>query len=1297
MQTYKGPVSRTRRVSVCRLLAAASAILALLVLLSPSQMRAQLVTGDVLGTVTDTSGAVVPGAKVTLTNTGTGIARTMTSNETGEFIFSNQQIGTMKVLVEAKGFKNFSVADIVLTAGQRLRVEAKLEIGSAVETVQVEAVAAVQLQADSSNISSEIATTNMVELPTNGRNYYNLVGLQAGVKTGGGSGDPTDNRQKMDFQANGQSSYYNNNMIDGMDNNMVSLGTVAVTPSLDALEQVQVETSNYSAEYSRTGGGIANLITKSGTNAFHGSAFEFMRNDAFDANPWAANKFKTKLRQNQYGASLGGPIIKNKAFFFADYQGWRQVKGSAGQQLVMFDDDYNAVHAFAEGTSQSMTISDRFDAWQGGGTGNQITSSSITNPVLGTVQNPVSPLGLAQLMALPMANVTAETCGTRWDPGTETCTGSRGQYNWTGPLDTTQNATTYDGRVDYHFNDKNTLFGRFSHNLTSTQGTGKILPPAEIVPGDPHLWAGHDDTNNVADNNVALDFVHIFNPTTIFEAKASFARAANDVSGHYAHYWTSEQLGVTPAPGYDSSEMAGMMPMMLNGLPRGAYSGPYAGVNDLAGRYAAGNMDAKDNYFNQNTYQYVASLIMNRKSHSLKAGVTLLRRQVNSSNASITFLAMSPIYTGNTLSDILEGFSASVAANAPMVPFHGRFWEPSVYFQDDWRATKSLTLNLGVRWDVYTPETAREGNISNFDPVNMRVISPSLLGEFKSGPTAGVTTDWKDISPRIGFAYTLPGNNPVTSNMVLRGGVGLSYFPGSSGTLPGSHLYQLMNAPFIWSMACGRAEYRGGSNCGVDNNVMDAALYNAMPYGINAVDWAASHNGDDYPFMYNGNDFGAGGFLLEHGLPAAQFDTAKATDTSNYASSLAANMFMMPNFKPSYLYQFNLQVQKQVGNNIMTAGFVGNLGRRMPSFQNLNTPITGPAAACPPGGGPPGSLCFDKTQYPLYSAEHDYMGSVAVGESISGGNSRWLAGEATYERRMSGGLTASVNYTWARTQAQNTAGSFCVVGCQVDDGNGGSVAYSGWQQYGWSGSTSHRVAGMVTYQIPYGRNLKGILGAAFHGWQLAGTGNWNTGNWTTISSGVQQSGMNAVPTVNMNGGQEYPSWTPGHAHNATNPKKDLNDWIDPTAFTLQPKGVLGNAVNPSVQGPRSRNLDLGLDKTFSIAELFKIQFRAEAFNLTNTPSYSFSGGGGGAGGGGPPPGGGGGATGVSNYCTAGTTYVAPAPGPPGAPPGQATCSDGSLANKPGDVGTSGGNPSFGKIAGTSSESRILQFGIRLIY
>jgi hypothetical protein len=1259
-------------------------LLALFVLLCPGQLRAQLVTGDVLGTVTDSTGAVVPGAKVTLLNTGTGIASSTTTNGTGEFLFSNVQIGAFKVAVEAKGFKSFNVANVTLAAGQRLRVNAQLQVGSQVESVQVEAAAAVQLESDSSDIKSEIATSSMTEMPTNGRNYYNLIGLQPGAQSGGGSGDPTDNRPSMDFQANGQSSYFNNNMIDGMDNNMVSLGTVAVEPSLDALEEVQVETSNYSAEYSRTGGGIANLITKSGTNHLHGSAFEFIRNDDFDAYPWTnGTPTKTKLRQNQFGGSLGGPILKNKAFFFGDYQGWRQVQGSISKKMVPIQADYDVIHtlggdtASVKNTPSTLTFQDPFDG-VGGMSGNGVTISAagttFQNGVVGTVANKMNPYGLAQLMAMPAPNQSASTCAS-WSAAEQLCTA--GNYNWSGPLNTIQNANTLDGRIDYHFNDRNTLFGRFSYNKTDTDGSGAQLPLAMIVEGNSHLWAGHYSINPVLDTNVALDYVHIFNPTTIFEAKASYSRAADNSHTLGTEYWSLSKLGIPNPSGYDSSTLPGLPAIGLDdAAPHGAAYSPYTwsgGMDSTGTGYAVGVMDGAPDYFIQNTFQYNGSLTMNRKSHSIKMGLTLLRRQINSSNAGNGGPNFSAVYTGNYLTDILEGLSDQVSENTPMAVFYGRFWEPSAYIQDDWRATKSLTINLGIRYDLYTPETSRNGNISNFDLNSDLVVSPSLLGPNKSGSTAGVMTDYHDISPRLGFAYSLPfADNIVLKNMVLRGGFGISYFPGDAGTMPGSHEYQLLNSPFLWGMACGNKNFYPTLQCGPTNGYLTSSAlgtgdqYDNNPYGIDQGDWAATHSSAAYPFSTATNataaaanpkftgDWGYGGFNIEDGFPASQYVSSLATDPSTYVSGFGANLFMMPNFKPSYLYQFNLQVQKQLGNNIMTAGFVGNLGRRMPSFQNINTPTNGIDGTTPAG--------FSDGDFPMWSAAHYWMGDVPVGESISEGNSTWEAGEATYERRMTKGLTASVNYTWARTEAQSTATSYCAVGCIVDNGNGSGSPESGWQQYGWSGSTSHRVAGMATYQVPFGSSLHGPLGAAVKGWELNGVGNWNTGGWTTITDTANETGLEHLPTVNRAGGTEYPSVVKGVSVKPAN--QSYSNYINAAAFQLQPLGTLGNATNPSVQGPRSRDLDMGLDKTFSLLEGFKLQFRAEAFNVSNTPNYSLAGGGGP--GGPPPPGGGAGGspTSISAFDSNG-------------------------------IGTNAN--SFGVISSVSSQPRIFQFALRLIY
>ena len=1198
--------------SVFKILAAASALLALFVLLNPCLVRAQLATADILGTVTDTTGAVVPDAKVTVLNTGTGIANSMNTDKTGEYLFSKVQIGTFKVTVEATGFKNFSVSNLVTTAGQRVRVNAILQIGSQVETVQVEATAAAVLQTDSSDINATLETNTIDEMPTNGRNYYSLIGFQPGVSsTSGGAGDDSDQRVTMSFTANGQSAHYNNNMIDGMDNNERTLGNVAVEPSLDALQEVQVESSNYSAEYSRTAGGIANLITKSGTNQFHGTAFEFMRNDAFDAYAWAlpGQATKTELRQNQFGGSLGGPILKNKAFFFGDYQGWRQVNGSVAQDLVPTQDEYDQIHALSAGTATSVTFSDQFASPSAGPV--TVDSTEVDN------------LGLAYLMQAP---APLASCKGTYGGFTNMCGNT---YNWYGAANTIQKANTYDGRIDYHLNDKNTLFGRFSHNMTTTDLPG-AYPATTILKGSSKIYAPGYNLNLVGDNNVAFDWVHIFNPTTLFESKASYLRSNQMYYTKSALDWSMQDLGYTCSTEYcyNTPGVEGLPPLGLDPT----MSGEYSDTPSESSRYNYSG-DGSPLAHIENTFQFTDSLTLNRKSHSIKIGVALIRRQVNSESSSNVILNYAAYYTGNILSDMLEGKSVYATGTVTMIKHRGRMWEPSAYIQDDWRATKSLTLNLGVRYDIYTPMTDRYGNISNFDLNTNLVVSPNLLGANSSSPTGNIATDFKDVSPRFGFAYSVPGNNFVFKNMVLRGGFGMSYFPANTGTVPGMSEYYMMNAPFIWTLSCGVDGYRWGGGTTCDKS-------------------------------YTAGDLAGGGYDVKYGIPRASYNSALATDPTNYSTSLASSIFLMTNFKPGYLEQFNLQLQKQIGNSIVTVGYVGNLGRRMPSLQNINQPL---------------SLADENAgKYPLATSVSatstgNWMNSTALAEIITGGNSSWQAGEATYERRLSHGLSANVNFTWSRTEAQGLSSSECsLYGCPMDNGSGTAILVNGWKQYNYTGSTSHRASGMLSYNLPFGKSLHGITGAAVKGWTLNGTGSWNTGAWSTVTSSQNQSGIQNNSRIGGNpSGSEYPNRVKGVSVKPAH--QSLANWINPAAFSLQTYGMLGNATNPEVQSPRVRSADLGLGKTFSLLEGFQLQFRAEAFNFTNTPSY-----GGGGGRGGPPGGpGGGGTSSISGYATSS-----------GSPCNVGVQTDTCYATNQGG---------FGVINSASSSPRIFQFGLKLIY
>jgi hypothetical protein len=1232
-----------------KVFAAASVLIALLVF-SPVPVRAQMAKADILGTVTDSTGAVVPGAKVTLLNTATGISASANSDAVGEFLFSSVQIGTFKMTVEAKGFKTFVTSGLTPNSGDRLRVSAVMQVGNQVETVEVAASAAAVLQTDTSNISSEITNSAVDQMPLNGRNYYNLIGLQAGTnQSQGNAGSPTDNRQPMAFTANGQNYMMNNNLVDGMDNNERSQGTTGINPSADAVQEVNVQTSLYSAEYSRTGGGIANLITKSGTNAFHGSLYEFMRNDAFDTLDWSnhgdASK-KNELRQNQFGGSIGGPIRKNKAFFFGDYQGWRQIQGKTASNWTLNQANYDAVHAYASGASPTITLSDPF-GYGGGGTQNPSLQSEPVTVGAGSIYgNEINPIGLALLMTAPKP-----TC----EPGC--VVNGQYAYNYTGANNTVQNSDTYDARVDYHFNDRNTLFGRYSYNKTAT-ASGYGWPASKPVNGLDKTYI-QGNNNPVIGQNLALDYVHIFNPSTIFEGKAAYLRSAQ--TGETANTdWSLADLGMTSTADFNYNTA-------------GVYGLPFAWLNTVSGNtvHPEYNNNVKAPYnvngdgglmaFVENTFQYNAALTLNRKSHSIKAGITSIRRQINSPTASHAQTIFAGAVTGNVLGDMLLGYTTALSDGKSMAVQHLRMWEPSAYVQDDWRVTPKLTLNLGVRYDVYTAWTETQAHISNFDLKTGLIVSPSLAGANGSGPTAGVKTDYGDIAPRVGFAYSLPGS------MVIRGGWGMSYFPGSVG---GMGTYFMNNAPFQWTAACGDSNYGGGLTACNDPKAGPAILA-AEPFGATDTSYFWKDQlGNDFPY-YN----------MKYGFPTAVYATDTAVDTSTYSRSSGG--YVAANFKASYLMQYNLQLQKQYKGHILTVGYVGNQGRRMPIAQNLNQATHQQA---------PGE------HSPLYSASTPWMDGVNVNMAMSAANTAWEAGEATYQWNSSHGFTANVNFTWARTEAQGTGVSKCVLqGCPMDDGSGTAVPVNGWQEYNYDGSTSHRAAGMLSYAIPFGNSLHGPVGAVVKGWTLSGVGNWNTGAWSKVSTSVNQSGITAGSSGGGPGGgaSEYPNrvWS-----KSTKPaNRSLDNWVNPEAFVLQAPGMLGNGYGSSIQMPRSRDIDLGLSKTFSVWENVKLEARADAFNFTNTPNYGA--GGGGPGGPGGPPGGGGGPTTISNFCPAGTTYVgsgggpgpAPAAGPgPGGPAGK--CSDGSDANQPGMVGTTDGG--FGAITSGSGD-REFQFSLRI--
>jgi hypothetical protein len=1005
---------------------------------SSAPMRAQQITADVVGTITDASGGVVPNAQVTVENEGTGEKRTTRTSTSGEYVVSLLPIGRYTVRVEAQGFKTFAEAGLQLDAGARVRVDASLTLGKVSESVEVTGQADA-LQTDSSSLNNTVTERQVQDLPTNGRNFITLAllapGANAASPNGTNSGTRTaDRRETNSISVNGQSDELNDHLIDGMDNIVRGPGTLAVRPSLDAIAEVQIQTNLYTAEATRTAGAVINVLTKSGTNQLHGSAYEYFRNDKLDARDFFALA-NPEYRQNQFGGSVGGPIKKDKTFFFGDIEELRNIQGQTFTTTV--PTLYEETH-----------IGD---------------FSDIGGPVLKA--SSISPIGLDYFKLYPAPN----------RPGTFN--------NYTSSPNLRQFSTTYDIRVDHRLSDNDTFFARYSYNLTNTYIPGD-LPAVNGIQPSGNVFGFQGNAHEVP-QNAQLNYIHIFNPKLLLELKTGYTRFVNNSTPlNYGHNY-SQQFGM---PGVNVSDVtSGLAPMYIIG---------YAALGDSLYEPAIRTL---------NTFQYNGSLSYNTGSHSIKVGASLIRRQLNSYGGSYPMgwfifegLNIPPISTSNAVANLLLGEPTATTRQLQDVGRLGyRYWEPGVYAQDDWRATRWLTLNLGLRYDVYSPFTEAHNLLSNFNPVTAQIIVAS-----SSNPTAGIKTDWGNVAPRFGFAATLP------HSFVVRGGFGMSFFPANAG-------------------------------------------YPDLP---------------TIPYQYS---YGFVNFVpLSAGLPP--LTPQSATNPSGSISGRALD------FQSAYLEQYNLTIQKQIGGNVFSVGYVGELGRKLSYGQDRNIDLPAPSPLPNPAARAPYANVLPNV--------------TAISYVINGGTSSYQALQASFQRRLSKGFSFNANYAYGR---------------DIDDIENGSAPNSGYglSPYNLAGTEKgnsdldvrHRVTVSAIYNLPFGQSLTGLRGIALKGWQLNGIATWQTGlPFTVLNSTNPQSNLGS--SVNADRPNRIAS---GVLANPT-----LAEWFNTSAFVVQPFGTLGNEGRNVLYGPHSQRVDLSLFKEFLIRERFHVQFRAECYNISNTPSFN---------------------------------------------------------------------------------------------
>jgi hypothetical protein len=1013
----------------------------------------QVITGDIVGSVSDPSGAAIPGAAVTVTNTGTQFTRKTETNSTGDYTFNLLPTGTYSISIEATGFKAFKLAEMPLSSAQKARVDARLEVGNITEVVEVSGTAPL-LQTDSSTVGSLVTQKSVEDLPLNGRNFINLVTLQSGVNEGTPGNittgaRPDERRQTSSYSANGQRENLNNQLLDGMDNNERYYGLIGIRPSIDGISEVRVETNAFTAEASRSAGAIVNVITKSGTNNFHGTLFEFIRNDKLDANEFfnsLAQKPKPKYRQNQFGGSIGGPIIKNKTFFFFDIEQYRIVQGTP---------------------SGLMTVPTKYQLDHPG---------DFSDMVPGFVLPPqaIDPVGLRLFQLYPEPNIV----------------GAGFVNNYASSPVRRQNSTTYDVRIDHNFSSDDALFGRYSSNPVSStfppffpdknglNGVGAGFIASGAFPG----------TNETLAQGVQLNYRHVFSPNLLMELRTGFTRINIQSLPYHQGTNMGEKLGIANS-NYDQYSSA--MP-----------SFHITGYTDLGDQIAIPILNIN------NTYQYNGNVTYTRGSHNLRMGAALMRRQLNymqtfAGEGWFWWFAPAPF----SMAGLLQGKPNMIQRQNQVQFQYLRSWESGAYVQDDWHVKEWLTLNLGMRWDLFTPFTEKNNAYSTFDIHTMKMIVASA-----DNPTAGIQTFYKNFAPRIGFAAQ------IGYGMVLRGGYGISYYPGDYG--PTINQYNIPFNPPAFNCIVGPPP----------------------PIGCPA-------------------EFGT----LAQGVPIPVLG-----DANNLSGSLNAKE---KKFRPSYLQQFNLILQKQFGENVVTAGFAGSLGRRINKMgTNINLPD--------PSTGAPNPLRF-LAQLPAVTS---------INYLENGYNSNYSSMQLSFQRRYSKGLTFNVNYTWSHGLTSAMSQTSAISGLLRNN-----------RRYDYGNSDldiRNRIALMLNYDLPFGKSLKGIAGAVASGWALNSVAYWQSGRVLT----VRDLAFNPAP-INLPGvTADRPDVVPGQPYVVDN--WTIDNYLNLKAFKVQAKGTPGTESNNQIQGPPSRSLDLSIFKNFAIGESMRLQFRAEAYNFTNTANFA---------------------------------------------------------------------------------------------
>jgi len=726
--------------------------LSLVGLLGVTTAEAQVTTGTIVGTVKDPQGAAVPGATVTITEVNKGTTSVHVTDAAGSFMAPFLIPGTYDVAVELQSFKRYTHKGVVLQVNQRARVDATLALGGLTETTEVVGLAPLT-RTDSAELGEVIEERAVRELPLNGRNFAALVYLVPGVTPGQAgenlSGASTFNpRGASNFNALGSQANTNAWLVDGIDNNEYTFNTVIVQPTVESVREFKVLTGTFSAEFGR-GAGVVSVSTKSGQNEFHGTAFEYLRNEKFDAKNFFAlpTAKKAPLDRHQYGGALSGPIIKNKTFFFVDYSGIHEERGQVFVNTVPTDamkrGDFSD---YRDRNGNLILIYDPLTTRP-----NPNGSGVIRDPFPGNI----IPANRLDQVGLNVASIYPSPNGT-------------GAFdNYTSTVNRSVRDNSFTGRIDHRAGDRDSFFVRFAYEkfkLDAPQGQAACClptPPEAAARFDLGPFVAGIQNTRLTTHGGVLNWTHLFGPTLVNEFRVGYAKTNPETVQSDYGTQAASSLGIQ---GINLTESATGLPNLNIQDVTGLSGGPaFLPVNP-----------------SQIHYQIEDTVSWVKGRHSLKSGYRFILRKPspNINGNTRSSIAINRNLTNNPQNNsqgsgfatLLLGYTTGgTRAYLNDIPYEFTNQEHSIFVQDDFKLNDRITINAGLRYEVYVPDTERENRLPNYDPEGMLLV---YAGE-SADKHANKQTQWGNLAPRFGIAWDVTGN----AKNVLRAGFGRSFFP----------------------------------------------------------------------------------------------------------------------------------------------------------------------------------------------------------------------------------------------------------------------------------------------------------------------------------------------------------------------------------------------------------------------------------------------------------------------------------------------------------------------------------------